>query len=116
MSEEPRSDDRLAVLEAITDSALSHLEFDKLLVALLERVRSLLGVDTATVLRHDATAGLLSAISSSGIEEEVFQGVRLPIGTGFAGTIAATRRPLTVDQVGPGTVLNPLLWERGLST
>ncbi|WP_344427671.1 GAF domain-containing SpoIIE family protein phosphatase, partial [Amycolatopsis minnesotensis] len=32
------------------------------------------------------------------------------------GTIAATRRPLTVDQVGPGTVLNPLLWERGLST
>ncbi|GAB2777300.1 PP2C family protein-serine/threonine phosphatase [Amycolatopsis magusensis] len=116
MSEEPRSDDRLRVLEAITDSALSHLEFDKLLIALLERVRALLEVETATVLRHDTAAGVLTAVASSGIEEEVFQGVRVPVGAGFAGTIAATRRPLALDQVGPGTVVNPLLWERGLAT
>ncbi|MBN6033705.1 PP2C family protein-serine/threonine phosphatase [Amycolatopsis sp. 195334CR] len=115
MSQIPGLDGRLRVLEAITDSALSHLEFDKLLVTLLERVRSVLGVDTATVLRHDSDAGLLTAIASSGIEEEVFQGVRVPVGAGFAGRIAATRSPLVLDDVGPGTVVNPLLWERGLA-
>jgi serine phosphatase RsbU (regulator of sigma subunit) len=49
-----------------------------------------------------------------GIEEEVRQGVRVPVGQGFAGTIAARRQPIIVDHVDNTTVVNPLLWERGL--
>src|SRR5262249_37319840 len=80
----------------------------------LERIRELFDVDTATVLRYDEAAGQLTAIASAGIEEEVFQGVRVPVGAGFAGRVAAHRAPLVIDHVDESTVINALLWERGL--
>ena len=48
-----------------------------------------------------------------GIEEEVRQGVRVRIGEGFAGRVAAAKRPLFLDQVDETTVSNPILWRRG---
>lgn len=85
-----------------------------LLEAALKRLRVVLDVDTATVLRFDARSNRLVAVASSGIEEEVHQGVRIPMGAGFAGRIAAQRKPLIIDHVDPETVVNPLLWEHGL--
>ncbi|MBV9381988.1 MAG: SpoIIE family protein phosphatase, partial [Streptosporangiaceae bacterium] len=49
-----------------------------------------------------------------GIEEEVRQGVRIPIGKGFAGRVAAERHPVILDHVDHSTVINPLLEERGI--
>jgi sigma-B regulation protein RsbU (phosphoserine phosphatase) len=108
--------DRLRILEAITDTALAHLELDKFLTTMLTRVRDLLEVDTATVLMHDAASEHLVATAASGIEEEVFQSVRVPVGAGFAGRVARERRPVIIDHVDDTTVFNPLLWERGLHT
>ncbi|MFC6094006.1 PP2C family protein-serine/threonine phosphatase [Saccharothrix lopnurensis] len=105
---------RLRVLEAITDSALRELDLDKLLEVMLWRVRDLFAVDTATVLLVDAAGGQLVAKAASGLEEEVFQGVRVPVGTGFAGRVAQTREPVLIEHVDESTVVNPLLWERGL--
>ncbi|EME53102.1 PP2C family protein-serine/threonine phosphatase [Amycolatopsis decaplanina] len=116
MPETPKADDRLQVLEAITDTALGHLGQDKVMATILARVREVLGVDTATVLRHDPSAQQLQAIAASGIEEEVYQDVRVPVGAGFAGRVAAHRRPVIIDHVDETTVVNPLLWERGLRT
>src|SRR5215470_14334225 len=114
MSGKPGVRDRLQRLEALTDATLGRLELEPLLHTMLERVRELFGVDTATVLRHDAAAGQLAAIASAGIEEEVFQGVRVPVGAGFAGRVAAQRTPVLIDHVDSSTVVNALLWERGL--
>jgi sigma-B regulation protein RsbU (phosphoserine phosphatase) len=50
----------------------------------------------------------------SGIEEEVRQGVRVPLGAGFAGRIAASARPLVLDRVDRDTVRNQLLIDRGI--
>lgn len=105
---------RRRVLDVITDSTLVELELDKLFDALLHRVRDLFGVDTVTVLLLDAAGEWLVATAAAGLEEEVFQGVRIPIGSGFAGRVAATREPLVIEQVGPSTVVNPLLWKHGL--
>ncbi len=116
MSGTPTADDRLQVLEAITDAALGHLAQEKVMATILARVRELLGVDTATVLRHDPSARMLHAIAASGIEEEVFQDVRVAVGAGFAGRVAAERRPVVLDQVDETTVVNSLLRERGLRT
>ncbi|MFI5562517.1 PP2C family protein-serine/threonine phosphatase [Amycolatopsis japonica] len=116
MPETPTADDRLQVLEAITDTALGHLGQDKVMATILARVREVLGVDTATVLRHDPSAQQLLAIAASGIEEEVYQDVRVPVGAGFAGRVAAQRRPVIIDHVDETTVVNALLWERGLRT
>jgi serine phosphatase RsbU (regulator of sigma subunit) len=51
-----------------------------------------------------------------GIEEEVYQGVRVPLPTGFAGRIAAERRPVALDRIDETTVADPILWERGIQS
>ncbi|MFI7672389.1 PP2C family protein-serine/threonine phosphatase [Actinophytocola sp. NPDC049390] len=107
-------DRRLRVLEAVTDSALMDLDLDKMLEILLWRVRELFVVDTVTLLFVDAAGERLVARASAGLDEEVYQGVRVPIGSGFAGRVARLRAPVQIDRVDSSTVVNPLLWERGL--
>jgi putative methionine-R-sulfoxide reductase with GAF domain len=114
MSEQPPAPRRLDVLEAVTDSSLMDLGMDKLLDVLLRRVHELFAVDTVTVLFVDAGGERLVARASVGLDEEVYQGVRVPIGSGFAGRVARLREPVQLDRVDSSTVVNPLLWERGL--
>jgi phosphoserine phosphatase RsbU/P len=105
---------RLRDIEAVTDAALSRLDEQSLLNALLDRVKKVLQADTAAVLLLDKPAGQLVATAASGIEEEVRQGVRIPLGTGFAGRIAASREPVILTTVDHTTVRNPLLVDRGI--
>ena len=88
--------ERLENLQSLTDSTLAHLDVDDLLVELLARVRVILDVDTAAVLILDERAQELVARAACGIEDEVRQGVRIPLGVGFAGRIAATKEPRAV--------------------
>jgi serine phosphatase RsbU (regulator of sigma subunit) len=106
--------DRLRDIESVADAALSRLDEQALLNALVERVKKALAADTAAVLLLDRPAGQLVASAASGIEEEVLQGVRIPLGTGFAGRIAATGEPVILDTVDHTTVRNPLLVDRGI--
>lgn len=106
--------DRLKDIRAIADAALSRLEAPTLLRELLERVRDILGADTAAVLLLDRRSRELIATAACGIEEEVRQGVRIPVGKGFAGRVAAERRPVMLTDVDHGTVLNPVLLARGI--
>jgi serine phosphatase RsbU (regulator of sigma subunit) len=108
------TEDRLHGMEAITDPALAKLGIEEMSQEMLVRVRDVLQVDTATVLQYDPASEQLIATAASGIEEEVRQGVRIPFGLGFAGTVAATQKPVAIDHVDETTVLNPLLWEAGL--
>lgn len=108
------AEERLREIQAIMDTALNQLDVDDLLVALLERVLNVLSGDTAAVLLLDEDSGQLVARAARGIEEEVRQGVRVPVGAGFAGRIAAERRPVILDRVDSTTVANPLLWEKGI--
>jgi sigma-B regulation protein RsbU (phosphoserine phosphatase) len=105
---------RLSRIEAVTDADLAHLNVEELLTALLERVRALLAVDTAAVLLLDPSGTQLVARAARGIEEEVQQGVRIPLGKGFAGRIAAEKQPVILDEVHAGNVQNPLLLRRGI--
>jgi GAF domain-containing protein len=66
------------------------------------------------VLLLDSSGRQLIATAASGLEQEVSQGVRIPVGLGFAGRIAAERRPVILDRVDHGNVLNPLLLEKGI--
>jgi serine phosphatase RsbU (regulator of sigma subunit) len=112
----PRSSglDRLQDIEALTDVALSRLDGQQLLTVLLDRVKAILRADTAAVLLLDHARGQLVATAASGIEDEVRQGVRIPVGAGFAGRIAAERHPVILHQVDSTTVHNPLLVDRGI--
>jgi signal transduction histidine kinase len=105
---------RLEKLQAVVDAALAHLSVDALLDELLPRVKELLEADTCAVLLLDEHAGELFVRAASGLEEEVEQGVRIPVGKGFAGRIAAERRPVVIDEVDHSNVLNPILHEQGI--
>jgi serine phosphatase RsbU (regulator of sigma subunit)/anti-sigma regulatory factor (Ser/Thr protein kinase) len=106
--------DRLRRIQTLTDTELARLGVDELLAEVLERVRDLLEVDTTAVLLLDPSATHLVATATRGLEEETRQGVRIPIGKGFAGRIAAEKRPVVIDQVDHSNVLNPILREKGI--
>src|SRR5215469_2582340 len=103
-----------ATLQALIDTDLAYLGVDELIAVLLERVREQFQVDTVTVLELDPFGDELIATASLGLVEEVAQGVRLPVGLGFAGSVAARREPIQLDHVDATTVLNPLLIEAGI--
>jgi signal transduction histidine kinase len=101
-------------LQSVTDAALAHLHLSELLEALLERTQRILDVDTCAILLLDEPTNELVAQAALGIEEEVEHGVRIPVGAGFAGRIAAEKRPIILDDVDHGPVLNPILREKGI--
>lgn len=109
------SGEQLRRLLAVTDAALAQLDVDDLLAELASRTRELMGADTAAILLLDPAGRELVAIAASGLEEEVRLGVRIPAGEGFAGTIAATGRPLVIDHVDRTTVVNQILIEEHLA-
>src|SRR5204863_3960694 len=100
---------RLERLQAVTDAALADLELGQLLDVLLPRIREILDADTSAVLLLDEETEELVARAAVGIEEEVEQGVRIPLGRGFAGRVAATRMPLILNDVDNADILNPIL-------
>jgi len=106
--------DRLQDLKSITDAALAYLPLDQLLDELLTRVIAILGADTAAILLLEDDDTTLVARAAKGLEEEVERGVRIPVGRGFAGRIAATRTPVRILDLEHADVINPILRERGL--
>lgn len=108
------TDEHIRRLELVTDLALSRLGVQDLLEELLERTRELLNVDTTAVLLLDPAGRFLIATAARGIEEEVHQGVRVPLGAGFAGRIAAERRPVIIEEVDHSKGLNPILRSKGV--
>jgi sigma-B regulation protein RsbU (phosphoserine phosphatase) len=108
------SDSRLRDIQSLMDSSLSRLGEQELLDELVARVRQVFGADTAAVLLLDTSASELVATAAAGLEEEVRQGVRIPVGTGFAGRIAADRRAVVLNRVDETTVFNPILLDKGI--
>jgi putative methionine-R-sulfoxide reductase with GAF domain len=111
---ESSAQEQLRRIQSVTDAALAQLGVDDLLAELLERVQRLLGVDSAAVLLLDPTGETLVATAARGLEAEVHQGVRVPVGHGFAGRVAAQRTPVILTRVDPTTVTNPILWRQGI--
>ena len=68
------------------------------------------------MLLVDEAGTELVARAAVGLEEEVERGIRIPVGGGFAGRIAAERRPIVLDDVDHADVLNPILREKGIKS
>ncbi|WP_432842518.1 PP2C family protein-serine/threonine phosphatase [Dactylosporangium sp. CA-092794] len=100
---------QLRRLQAVTDAALSRLGVEDLLRELLERTRDLLHADTATVMLLDGDGAELIATAASGLEGEVHQGIRVPFGRGFVGTVAARGEPVAIERVDHTNVISPVL-------
>jgi serine phosphatase RsbU (regulator of sigma subunit)/anti-sigma regulatory factor (Ser/Thr protein kinase) len=108
--------DRLRDLQSITDAALAYLPLEGLLNELLGRVVGILGVDTSAILLLEDDDNTLIPRAAKGLEEEVERGIRIPVGRGFAGRIAATRRPVRILNIAEADIYNPILREKGLQS
>jgi PAS domain S-box-containing protein len=86
---------RLRAIESITDSALRHLGLDELLHELLARLRRALDTEHATVLLVADDGQSLYTRAGDGYEKN--PNVRVEMGHGVSGRIAAEGRPLVVD-------------------
>jgi serine phosphatase RsbU (regulator of sigma subunit)/anti-sigma regulatory factor (Ser/Thr protein kinase) len=105
---------RLEHLQSITDAALGYMSLEEMLSELLERIRTGLGADTAAVLLLDEDRNVLVARAARGLEEEVRQGVQVPLARGFAGRIAAQGRPIIIEDLRYADVVNPILRQKGI--
>ncbi len=102
---------RLQALQALTDTALAHLSLGALLDELLMRIQDIMHVDNVAILLLDSTGQNLRIRAVRGVEEAVADQVRVPLGKGFAGTIAATKTPVVVDDLSTFPVVTTYLKE-----
>jgi len=107
------SADRGEHLLSFADSALGYMSLEDMLSELLGRIREALDVDTAAILLLDEDRGVLLARAARGLEEEVRQGVQVPLARGFAGRVAAEARPIIID-LEHAEVVNPILRQQGI--
>ena len=96
-------------LQAITDAALTHPELEELVPELLDRIGATLAVDNVAILLASDDGQMLTLFAAKGPESEVGSQVLVPVGQGVAGSIAATRSPLVIDDLATVKVVNPWL-------
>lgn len=106
----------LRAMQKVTDVRLAHFALEEMLAELLDRIRSALHVDTVAILLLEHTGEELVAWAAKGLEEEVELGVRIPPGKGFAGRVAATRKPLFIPDTSKFELHNPLLRQKGITS
>jgi PAS domain S-box-containing protein len=87
----------LRAIDTITDNALVHLGLDDLLRELLVRLRRTLDADSAGVQLVDEDGQFLYPRAVDGYVHEKFGSIRVRLGTGVTGRIAAEGRPMVVD-------------------
>ena len=87
--------------------ALAHHTLDDLLHEMLVRIRELLETDYDAILLSTEDQQSLVVSSTIGLDEGI--GCRIPVGRGVAGSIAASRAPLIVEDLSAVEVVNPVL-------
>jgi hypothetical protein len=89
--------EKLRRMQAVTDSALSSLEFGDLLTELLERTCDLMRAHTTVVLLLDATGSELVVTATGGAGDVVRPDARVRIGDGLAGQAAVLAQAQVVN-------------------
>ncbi len=84
--------EELATLNRLTAGGVESINSESLPIVMLERILEATQANTAVLLVRDDNH--LQVQASLGLYADVLQGAKIPIGQGFAGTIAATMRPL----------------------
>jgi PAS domain S-box-containing protein len=95
---QPELTEQFNALRSVTETTLAHLPLSDLLDALLERLRELIHVDTASVLLC-GTDNQLVVRASKGMNDEVEENVQIPLGQGISGAVAVRREAVIVDDV-----------------
>lgn len=96
-------------LQLVTDAAMSCLGCDHLLIELLRRIREVLAGDTANVLLLSPDGEHLVLHASDGMDEKAEENIHVPVGRGLAGRVAASQKPLIIEDIAQLEVFSPVL-------
>ncbi len=99
-------------LQRIVDTTFSSGSLGELLHQILGAIVRELGTDLAAILLMDEHQPVLHMRAAVGLEERILSTVAVPVGRGFAGRIAASRKPLVVGDVRSFDVVSTYLKER----
>lgn len=105
---------RLKDLQSVTDAALAHLRLDDLLRELIGRIREALGADTVVILLLTEDEAELVVRAAHGLEQEVAEGIRIPMGRGVAGRIAIQHEPMFFEDLSTSEISSPILRDKGV--
>lgn len=89
--------------------------FENLLHTLLDCIHQVMQVDTVTVLLRES-GQQLAVCATLGLEAEIAEGIRIPIGRGFAGKIAARSESIIVEDLSQVEVVSPVLRTKGIQS
>lgn len=105
--ERARAEEKMRSLQAVSDAGLSRLDLDEMLDELLARIRNALASDWAAILLLAEDGRELFVRASSGLDPERLRALRVPLGRGVAGRVAAERRAMVVDDLSKVEVASP---------
>jgi acetyltransferase-like isoleucine patch superfamily enzyme/putative methionine-R-sulfoxide reductase with GAF domain len=97
-------------------SGSERLFLQNLLQKLLSIVCQEMAVETATILLLTQDRRQLAIQATLGLEQEILEEIRIPLGTGFAGRIAASCSPALVEDLADVEIVSPVLRDRGLKS
>ncbi len=103
-------------LQVPADTVLNHLVLQNLLYHLLNCIRQVMDVDTVAVLLQTDDEQQLAVRATLGLEEEIIEDIRIPLGHGFAGRIATSCNLTIVDDLSKVEVVSPILRNKQLKS
>jgi signal transduction protein with GAF and PtsI domain len=89
-------------------------QFSASIKRLLKWLQEYTEVDTVTLLLPVPDQQHLAVYATLGLEEEISQEIRIPIGEGIAGRIAQSMQPMIIDDMSAADVFSPILRDSGL--
>jgi diguanylate cyclase (GGDEF)-like protein len=96
---ESRQMDHLRVFHEVARALTSSLELEEILGAIMDKMARFFGPERWSFLMVDDTSGELYYAIAVGENAESLKGLRVPLGEGVAGWVAATGNPLIVPNV-----------------
>jgi len=92
----------------------TNAKFSASIKRLLKWLQEYTEVDTVTLLLPVKDQQHLAVYATLGLEEEMEQEIRIPIGEGIAGRIAFSMQPMIIDDMSAVDVFSPILRQKGL--
>ena len=91
--------DHLRVFHDVARSLTTSLELEEILLAIMDKMANFFGPERWSLLMIDAAANDLYYAIAVGEDSQSLRGLRVPLGQGVAGWVAATGNPLVVPDV-----------------
>lgn len=108
-----RAAGRLRALQAVTESALSSVDLEEILGAIVARMKEVFASDSAAVVLLDESGNDFAVRAVAGLPGEAL-GLRFPAARGLAGRVLGARQPLLFDDIREVELASPILRDAGI--